>query len=68
MKTTLKILRRAARVALNAFAPYLVLDEYGTSQCAWTLAEAADWLAVAAPRARIVNLYTRQIVADRRVA
>lgn len=68
-ETTMKALQKtlhATRKALTRnFAPYFIVDEYGTKQYAWTFADAADWLAYCAPRALIGNLYTNRFVASR---
>lgn len=46
---------------------YLISDNYGTKQIAWTWAEALEWLAAAAPVATIRNRFTLRVVARRRI-
>lgn len=45
---------------------YLITDDYGTRQRAWTRREALEWLACCSPRAQVTNIWGR-VVAARRV-
>lgn len=45
---------------------YLVIDNYGTRQRAWSRAEALDWLRYCAPHAIVRDLFGR-VVATRTV-
>jgi len=47
---------RIKRALRSTFAPYLVLDCYGTSQRCWTKREALEWLPSCSARARVINL------------
>ncbi len=47
---------------------YLITDNYGTRQVAWTWAEALSWLEAAAPVATIRNRFTLRVIARRRTS
>jgi hypothetical protein len=43
---------------------YLITDDFGTRQRAWTRAQALDWLAFCSPKATVTNIWGR-VVASR---
>lgn len=44
---------------------YLITDDYGTRQTAWTWAQALEWLAACSPNAVIQNRFTGRVLASR---
>lgn len=40
---------------------YLITDDYGTRQRAWTRASALSWLAACSPQAKVTNLWGRVV-------
>lgn len=45
----------------GAATMYLITDNYGTRQRAWTRRTALEWLAAAAPEAKITSLWGRTL-------
>jgi hypothetical protein len=44
---------------------YLITDDYGTRQTAWTWAQALDWLRACSPTARVYSRITGRLIATR---
>lgn len=57
--------RKIARIAKVTFAPYVIVDSYGTVQCEWTLAGAMSWLPVTSPHTMIWHRWHGALVASR---
>jgi hypothetical protein len=47
---------------------YLIQDDYGTRQTAWTMADAMDWLRFCSPHAWISNRLTGRVLRVRTLA
>lgn len=60
-----KASRKASKIARIIFAPYVVVDSYGTVQCEWTLAGAISWIEFASPHVMIWHRWNGALVASR---
>jgi len=48
------------------FAPFVVMDNYGTRQYAWTMLGAYEWLSFCSDAVVIVNTYNKSVILRRK--
>ncbi len=65
-KQASKLGRKVAKITKLAFAPYVVMDDYGTVQCEWTLVGAASWIRFCSHDMLIWNRWSGKMVAARK--
>jgi hypothetical protein len=61
----IRAIRKAAR---EAFAPYILWDDYGTRRYCMSMAEAMEWLPHCGKNVAVINRRTRVIEVSRHVA